>query len=481
MNKSITKNYIYNLIYQILAMIVPLVTTPYLSRVLGADGIGIYSYTYSITTYFILIGMLGSTLYAQREIAYVQEDVRKRSKIFFEILVLRFITLGIATILFYCIFAIDSEYSIYYKIFILEFIATMIDTGWFFQGMEEFKKIILRNIIIKVTTVVLVFLLIKTPNDLTKYIWIYVLSTFIGSLAIIPYLKKYITKVKISELKIRKHLKPIIILLIPQIATQIYTLLDKVMIGNITNDMSEVGFYEQAQKIIKLLIMILTSLGTIMLPRIANKFANNDKESIKEYIYKSFNFVFCIGIPIIFGVVVVANEFVPIFYGIGYERVKILLRILSVMVLLTGMNNVLGTQFLLPTKRQKEYNIAIIIGTIVNVILNLILIKYFAGVGACVASVISELIIFIVEIICVKNEIEIIKVFKLSMKYLIAGLFMLIICYCVNYFKLSDIWMLSVKICVGIFVYFSVLIIEKDEFILSIIKKINRKIGGIKI
>ena len=186
--KSVTKNYIYNLIYQIFAIIVPLITTPYLSRVLGAENIGIYSYTLSVTTYFILFGSLGIAMYAQREIAYVQEDKYKRSKVFFEILLIKVITLMISMGIFYVTFGIQGQYSVYYKIFLLEIIANIIDISWFFQGIEEFKKTVMRNMLVKSISIALIFILVKNSDDLTPYIWIYVLSTFFGNLSFWMYL-----------------------------------------------------------------------------------------------------------------------------------------------------------------------------------------------------------------------------------------------------------------------------------------------------
>ena len=279
--KSVKKNYIYNLIYQILVMIIPLITTPYLSRVLGAENIGIYSYTLSITTYFILFGSLGVAMYGQREIAYVQDNKDKRSKTFYEIFIMRIITLFISLIIFYITFCIKGEYNVYYKILILEIIANAIDISWYFQGLEEFKKTVIRNTIVKLISVVCIFVLVKNNNDLNKYFAIYVLSNVIGNLSLWLYIPKYTSKVKLNELKVIRHLKPTIILFIPQVATQIYTVLDKTMIGAIIADKSEVGYYEQAQKIIKLLMTIATSLGTVMMPRIAATYSKGNKEKVR--------------------------------------------------------------------------------------------------------------------------------------------------------------------------------------------------------
>ena len=171
--KSVKKNYIYNLMYQILVMIIPLITTPYLSRVLGAENIGIYGYTLSITTYFILFGSLGVSMYGQREIAYLQDNKKERTKTFFEILLMKTLTLGLSLVLFYLCFCRNGEYHLYYQILILEMVANMIDISWLFQGLEEFKKTVIRNTIVKLISVICIFLLVKTKSDLNKYFILY--------------------------------------------------------------------------------------------------------------------------------------------------------------------------------------------------------------------------------------------------------------------------------------------------------------------
>lgn len=470
--KNIISNYIFNLMFQILTMIIPLVTTPYLSRVLGPQGTGIYSYTYSVMSYFLLLGMLGSTLYAQREIAYIQDDLKKRSKTFWEIIIIRIISLSISMLMFYLIYGYKGEYSFYYKIFLLEFIATMLDTGWFFQGIEQFKKIVIRGVIIKIVSIILIFTIVKQESDLYKYVLIYVISTMVGSLSLLPYLKKYIIKIKFRELELKKHIKPILILLIPQIATQVYTLIDRVMIGNILNDMSEVGYYEQAQKIIKLLIMIITSLGTIMLPRIANNFANGNEKKIQEHIENSFSFVFAIGMPIAVGIMVVSHEFVPLFYGPGYDKVEVLLKTIAPLIVVIGLTNVLGTQYLLPTKKQKEYNISVIFGAIINVIINIIFITLFGSVGACIATIIAEMGIFLVQSYFVRKKITVVKYLKRSKNYILASAIMGIICSAITYLNINPLKSIGLKIICGIIVYIIALILIKDKFIIRILNKV---------
>lgn len=313
---SLKKNYVYNLIYQLLIIILPLITTPYLSRVLGADGVGIYSYTLSITTYFVLFGSLGVAMYGQREIAYIRDEEEKKTQTFWEILFLRFITMLISLILFVFIFANGkSDYNLYYKILIIEIIANSLDISWFFQGLEEFKKTITRNIIVKIIGVICIFLFIKQAEHLWLYILIYVLSNLLGNLSLWPYLPKHLTKIRFKNLNIKKHIIPTITLFIPQIAMQVYLVLDKTMLGNILGDMSEVGNYEQSQKIIKTALTVVTALGTVVAPRIANVISNNNNKEVESYLENSFRFVWLLGFPIMMGLIAISRTLVPWFLG----------------------------------------------------------------------------------------------------------------------------------------------------------------------
>lgn len=472
--KSITKNYIYNLSYQLLAIIVPLITTPYLSRVLGAENIGVYSYTLSITTYFILFGSLGIAMYGQREIAYLQnKDIIDRSKTFWEILLMRLITLSISLILFYFTFAYHGQYSVYYKILILEIVANSLDISWFFQGLEEFKKTVCRNFVVKILSVICIFIFVKSSDDLIKYFLVYVMSNFVGNLSLWLYLPKYVKKVELKALNILKHLKPTLNLFIPQIAIQIYTVLDKTMIGAIVEDKAEVGFYEQAQKMIKLLLTIATSLGTVMIPRMANTFANGDNEKLKLYMKKSFQFILLIVFPLMFGIISISNKFVPIFYGNGYDKVIYLIIVISPILLAIGLSNVLGTQYLLPTKQQKKYTISVTLGAIVNLILNFILIRYWKSIGASIATVIAEFCVTGAQFYLVREEVKILDVLKIAKKYFLASIIMFIISCTIGFIIDNKLLSIFVQIFVSGISYFIVLILCKDEMILEGIKKLK--------
>ena len=473
--KSIIKNYIYNLSYQILTLILPIVTTPYLARVLGATGVGIYGYTFSICTYFILFGSLGVALYGQREIAYNQDNKTKRNKIFYEIILLRFITMAISILIFIFCFTGKGDYAVYYRILVLELFATAFDISWFFQGLEEFKKTVIRNIVVRIAAVSLVFIFVKKSTDLNKFVLIYSLADLIGNLSLWVYLPKYLKGKKVGKIHIYKHIIPILMLFIPQISNQLYKMLDTTMIGKLIPDKSETGYYEQAQKIVRLLITIVTSLGTIMIPRIANTFEKGDNKKIMAYIEDSFCFTFLLSFPMMIGISCVADSFVPFFFGQGYDKVVILIRVICPILLLLGIANVVGTQYLLPTKRQKEYTNSIMFGVVINFILNYILIIRFKSIGASIATVISQLAINSIQMYQVRKEFNFRKIIKSSIKYILASIIMGATCILIYILMKASVKTMIVQIIVGAFVYAISLIALRDRFVFELLNKFKRK------
>lgn len=476
MKKNIVKNYIYNLIYQMLTIILPLVTTPYLSRVLGAGPIGVYGYTLSIVTYFILFGSLGIAMYGQREIAYVQDEKNKQSRTFWEIVLVRIITMTIAFIIFYITFCLKGEYSLYYKILILELIANAIDISWYFQGVEDFGKTVVRNIIVKSLSLVCIFIFIKSPEDLWKYFLIYTLANVLGNLTMWLYIPKLLPKVSLKELNLIKHIKPTLALFVPQIATQIYVVLDKTMVGNITGNMSEVGYYEQAQKIVKALMLVVTALGTVMSSRIANTYALKKEDEINKYLKKSFKAVWFLGIPITLGLIAITPKMVPWFYGDGFDSVIPLLIATSPIILIIGFSNVTGNQYLIQVGNQKVFTISVTTGAIVNVIFNFILINVMGTIGAVLSSNLAEIAVLAVQLYYLREKIKIKNVFKDSWKYIVSGILMSISVYLISIKMNVSCISTLLQICIGVIIYFILLIIFKEQFINEIINKILNNI-----
>jgi len=483
MKKIIAKNYIYNLIYQMLTILLPLVTTPYLSRVLGAENIGIYGYTISIVTYFILFGTLGVSMYGQREIAYKADDKKERSKAFWEIIIIRTITLSISILLFFLIYGRSGDYAIYYRILIIQLVANLFDISWLFQGIEEFDKTVIRNLIVKLLSLVLIFIVIKTPDDLWKYFAIFVGAELLGNMTVWLYLPKYVEKINIKQLELKKHIKPTMSLFVPQIAIQIYTVLDKTMIGMLTDDMVEVGYYEQAQKIVKAALTILSALQIVMNARIANAYAKDDKKEVKECLEKSFNFVWLLSIPMMFGLMAVAPNFVPWYYGEGFDGVTAILIATAPILIAAGLNGITGVQYLVQIGKQKIFTISVTVGAIVNIILNVILIHFFNGVGAAIASVIAELVILSIQLRYFKEQFTLLQILELSVKCFISGVVMFaVITILVKIMEVSII-NTAIQVVVGGIVYLLMLIVLKYKFLKDLYSQvlggIKGKIGGI--
>ena len=479
--KSVVRNYMYNLIYQILILILPLVTTPYLSRVLGAEGVGIYGYTYSIVTYFILFGSLGIALYGQREIAYVQNNPRKRKKVFLELIIFRFITLAIAICIYSFAFLRNGIYRKYYLILLIELIAAGFDISWFFQGIEEFKRTVLRNVLVRIVSVTLVFVIVKTSGDLWKFILIYSLADLLGNLLLWLYLPKYLKGKKVGRLNLKIHFIPLLMLFIPQVTNKVYNLLDTTMLGAIIANKQETGYYEQSQKVIRLLITIVTSLGVVMVPRVASIYASGDNKKINAYIKNSFTFVFFISFPMMFGIASIAKDFVPIFFGKGYEKAAILIMIFCPMILLMGIENVIGTQYMLPTKRQKEYTISVIIGVVVNLIFNFILINVWQSVGASIATIASQIIVDGVQIYFVRKDIKWKPLIRIAVRYCISSLMMFMVCMLVRLIVHKPAFTIVLQMMFGAITYIGMLILLRDRFLNTILERIKGKVSEFKL
>ena len=369
MTKSIKINFIYNLIFQIVTLCLPLITVPYTSRVLGREGIGLYSYTLSITQYFIIIGTLGMSLYGNRAIAYVRDNKKELSKTFWAILVLRILTTTISLIMYLSIFCLNNENKIMYLIQALNILAATIDISWLYMGLEDFRKTVTRGLVVKILCVLSIFIFVREQSDLWIYTLINALMLVLGNGFMWLYLPKAVDKTKITFKDMKVHLIPTLQMFIPQIAIQVYAVLDKTMLGILATK-GDVGIYEQSQKIVKIVGGLVTSLGVVMLPRMSNTFANGDKKKMNEYLNKSLIFVSYMSIPMFIGLAAISNEFVPWFFGEDFLQVRYIMMILTPILFFIAINNVLGVQYLLPTNRTKEYTIAVSTGAITNVVFN---------------------------------------------------------------------------------------------------------------
>ncbi|MDV0429276.1 polysaccharide biosynthesis C-terminal domain-containing protein [Lactiplantibacillus sp. DA1] len=469
---KIVKNYLYNVGYNILILLTPLLTVPYISRVLGPTGVGINATTNSVITYFLLAGTVGITIYGNREIAFIREDFEKRSQVFWEIELLQITTIGLAYLSF-CIFLFfQSQLKMYffYQSFLI--IAGAFDISWFFMGLEDFKKTVLRNMLVKILSLFAIFALVKTKNDVGIYILILSLSQLLGNVTLWPYLNKIVRVPKIATLHIFKHLKPSLSLFIPQVAITIYLAVNKTMLWQLDN-VTASGYYDYSDKLIKLVLAIVTSTGTVMLPHIANLYARKKMKQVKEYLYISFDFVLFIAIPMCFGIAALATSLAPWFFGSEFTMVNKLLMIEAPVIILIGLSNVIGQQYLLPTKQTRTYTVSVVLGAVTNIVINIPLILKYGVYGAMIATLLSELTVTSYQLIKVRTALKLSKLFANLGKYMFAAVIMFMQVYVLNIcMKISAI-SLFFQIIIGLLIYIGMICILQPS-ILQRIKKLRR-------
>lgn len=450
---KVIKNYLYNVVYQILLLLVPLITVPYISRVLGPDLVGINSYTNSWMTFFLLVGQMGIALYGNREVAYHRENPIERSQIFWGIELLQVMTIMSALITYLiAVFLFSTTFKEYFLLQSLWIIAAGVDVSWYFMGMENFQRIVFRNMLVKLTSVVLIFFLIKGHDDLGKYIALLGLSNLIGNLTLWPYLRDEIKWVPIRTWHPFKHFYPALLLFIPTITTQVYQVVNRLMLGRMSTQ-NQLGQFQNADQIIKVVLAIATASGQVMLPHIANKFSKGDIKGIRESLYNSFDFITAIAVPMMFGVMAIAEPFAPWFLGSEFNNAGRLMMIEAPIILFIGWSNVTGTQYLMPISRTKEYTISVTIGAVVNVITNFLFIAKWGANGAALATSISEFSVTAVQLMYIKSTIRRRQLFSTFWKYLLSGLFMFFIVNRLANIIKMNIGNLVLEVVLGIMVY----------------------------
>ena len=473
----VVRNYLYNLMYQLVTILLPIITIPYTSRVLGADGLGKYSLTNAYAQYFVLFGMIGLGMYCSREIAYVKDDKTKLSKTFWELNFLRFITMGTSIIIYilFCIYAIKPQDKVMSIVQGFILLSSLFDISWLFTGLENFKKVSIRNTIVKIVGTCLVFIFVKNETQ----VWLYALilggTQFIGQIIMWFDIPKYIKFVKPNKDALIRHLSFSLKLFIPQIAINVYTMLDKVMLGNLANE-AEVGMYDNSQKIIKIAITIVTTLASVTIPKMANLYKNGQLEEFSKNVYKSFSFVSFLAFPMAFGLIGICRNFIPWFYGPGFERIEPMFYFGSWLMITLAWSSIVGTQVLISMKRDKQFTIAVTIGAAMNIVFNFILIRKFGGVGTTISSVIAEFTGMFIMVYFVRDIVNVKQLFKIIPKYFISGFVMFLMVFNAGNLVNQTIIGTAIQVIVGVLSYLSIMFIIKDENIFYILKFIKNKI-----
>lgn len=474
---SIKKNLAFRIVYNILTIITPLITAPYVSRVLGGDGVGVYSYTQSIATYFTMFAALGTAEYGAREIARCRDDKEICSNVFWEIEFLTIITSAISLLVWIVLILIDKTYSIYFLALTPAIIATAADISWLYTGIEKIHYTVIWNMICKILGVLGVLLIIKSKDDLTLYIFMMSIITLIGNLSMWLFLKKEVNKPNFKTIHVVKHFKETLKYFITSVAISVYTVLDKTMIGVLTKDSFQNGYYEQANKIINLAkTFAISSINSTLSPRMSYLFSNGEKDEINRRINNSLDLELLLSIGSCFGIIGIAKNFVPWFFGDGYEPVITLLYLMAPLIPIISFSTCLGSHFYVPDGRVMQSTRLTIVGSIVNICINAPLILLFGANGAVMATLIAETVISILYVHYSEGYMNLATIIKLASKKLLAGVIMtMVVIWLGNYLHGNITLVIFAQIFVGLIVYGLILLILKDESTTKLINIIKEK------
>lgn len=462
---SIKRNFLYNTFYQVLTILIPLITTPYLTRTLGAAGIGEYSYAYSIAYYFVMLMQLGLNNYGNREIAKNRDDREKRSLAFFGIYRMQLIC-SLVAIVMYCIYIIGYTGNRAMTIAMVPYIISgALDINWFFFGMEEFKITVVRNTIIKILTTISIFAFVNDCNDVIVYAYIMTVGMLCTQFVMWPFLSGRVDYIRVSRHDVLKHLKPNLILFVPVVAVSLYKMMDKIMLGVMASKV-EVGYYDCSEKIIQIPMALITSLGTVMLPRMSNLFAKSNTDAVERIFKKSINLALFLSTSIGFGIMSIGKTFVPWFYGNGFVKCISLFNILLPSCVFLSFANVIRTQYLIPNEKDKEFIISVVSGAVVNLTINTLFIPYFGSIGAAIGTLIAEACVCIVQIAFVYKELPMRQYICDSFKYVLSGCIMFALLYKNEFDQFPFIINILLQVMIGASVYLlSLLVLCRIEIL----------------
>lgn len=475
MKNKIVSNYLYNMSYQVLNILIPIVTIPYISRVLGPQGIGINDSTYAFVATLAVIGMFGITNYGSKKIAWVRDSKERLSKNFWSIWFLQAIA-NLVVIIIFTVTVIYNDILGLKYIYLMQLpilIGSLLDISWLYVGLEDFKKTVIRNILVKLLALILILLLVKTSDDLWIYILINSLSIVLGNTIFWIYLPKYVDKVKIKKIDFKAHVPAAFALLVPQLAIQIYTNMDKVMVERLTGEIQS-GYYSSSQKIARLSLVVITSLSYVMMPTMANMYAKKELEKVKVYLRNSVKFALVLSIFITSTLMAIAEDFVPMFFGEEFNTIIPYMIISSLIVVFISVGGVFANQYSLPIGDTKEYTFPLIVAAIINPVLNYIFLPIYKAFGGVISIVITELVVFIIRILVVRKKLDLKYMFDGVYKYFFAGVISFIVTYLVSKGLPSTFIAVIFEGTISLIVYL-VLVILLDKEIKTGFMKIIKK------
>ncbi len=473
--KSVTKNFIFNAIKTIMVVIFPMISFPYVSRVIGVEGVGAVQYANGIISYFGLFASLGITGYAVREGVKCKNDKEGFSKLAKEMLSINLL----ATLMVYAVLAVVimmdvfSGYNTLLFISSFSIILTTLAVEWVYQAMEEYVYISLRTIGFQVLAIIMLFIFVRDENDMVWYTIITVIASYGYGIFNILNIRKHVDFKTKCKLEIKKHIKPILIIFGTTLSVSIYVNLDTVMLGWIHGDY-EVGLYTAAVKLCIIVKNIITSISVVLMPRLALYLANGQKDKYNALLKNGVNLNLMISIPAAVGLVLLSSNVLLIFSGKDFLSASFAAKVLAVNIVIAALDNIIYNQVLIPHGREKLACVGTIIGALLNFALNMAFIPTHKINGAAIATLASELVVFIFFMCYMRDIIEIKKIFDKVWNYLIAVVPVAIVVVICKGLITNPIWELVAAIPISVVVYFGILYLLRNDLVRAGASKILR-------
>ena len=479
MAKSVKANYLFNLINSASQLLFPLITFPYASRLMLADGIGHVNFVQSLISYISLFTCLGIPMYAIREVAKVRDNPEKMTRITVEILLLHaFLTLlGYMAVAVICLTVTKVQTDI--PLFLLlsaTIFFTAIGCEWFYQGIEDFKYVAIRGLLVKLLSVVLLFLFVKTKEDILWYGAYTVLGVLGGNIFNFIRLRKYLHRdvIDFRALHPLRHLKPALHVFPLNVVISIYLQLNNVLLG-FMKDAEAVGYFTAATKIMMITMSISSSLGAVIMPRTSNLIAEGRMDEFRILIQKSYDFVLALAMPLTVGLIFTSPSIILLLSGEGFAPAVLTSQIVASNILMVGLSGVMGIQVLYPLGKINIVILCTLIGAAVNVFFNVLLIPRYGHNGTAVAYMLAEVAVTVSMFLIGRKYIPIQFLKKQHLHYVGGGIVMGGVLYFISLLGLSIISTLITMICVGIMVYIIVLLWLKDSIGMVILSIVWRK------
>ncbi len=397
--KSMASNFVFNMLYNAMNLLFPLITIPYVSRALLPGGIGKVNYALNIVTYFMILAQLGIPKYGVREIAKARDDKKELSQTFFEIFSINFVSTAVALVLYYSIILGFQPFPGRTEIFLvagLSLAFNFMNCDWLYTGLEEYRYVTVRSFLVKLTSLVLILLFVKSVDDAIIYALVYCVGIGGNHLFNVIHARKYLCWPSAS-FQLKRHLRPIVVLLSTNIAVELYTQLDTTMTGMICGDEC-VGYYTNTAKLMRLVVTMITTVGAILLPRLSYHYKNGNRDIFNDYIAKALKIILYFSIPAMIGIFFLSEPIVRIALGEEFLPSSITLKILCFLIPVLAVGNLFGSQILMITNHEAKLMKSVMAGAVVNLILNSFLIPIYQQNGAAIGSVIAELTVMTLQI-----------------------------------------------------------------------------------